>query len=51
MTEQQGNPRRSIALAIVLVVVAILAFAAAFYFLDGYSLVEEYLGGDDRAGR
>jgi hypothetical protein len=46
MTEQQGNPRRSVALAIVLVVVAILAFAAAFYFLDGYALVEEYLGGE-----
>ena len=44
MTEQQGNPRTSVALAIVLVVVAILAFAAAFYFLDGYSLVEGLLG-------
>jgi hypothetical protein len=46
MAEQQGNPRRAVALAIVLLVIAVAAFAAAFYMLDGYALVQEYLGGE-----
>jgi hypothetical protein len=46
MTEQQGNPKRTVALAIVLFIVAVGAFGAAFYLFDGYALVQEMVGGE-----
>jgi hypothetical protein len=47
MVEQQSNPKRSVTLAAVFTLLAVVAFAAAFYLLDGMSLVEEYLAGPD----
>lgn len=45
MTEQQGNPRQpNIRIAVLFAVLAILAFAAAFYLLDGMQLVDEIFG-------
>ncbi len=47
MTKQKGNPKRSVAFATALMLVSLAAFGAAFYFLDGMALVEEYLGTGD----
>jgi len=46
MTKQQDNPRRSVTLAVAFMVATIIAFAAAFYYLDGMSVVESLLGGE-----
>lgn len=43
MTEQQVNSRRHVLLAVLFFVVALAAFASAFYVYDGASLVREYL--------
>ncbi|MDZ4063472.1 MAG: hypothetical protein U1E22_02285 [Coriobacteriia bacterium] len=45
MTQQQASPKASLARAAIILVFAIAAFAAAFYFLDGMSLVEDLLVG------
>ncbi|MDP2182300.1 MAG: hypothetical protein Q8K99_07000 [Actinomycetota bacterium] len=47
MTQQQASPKPSLARAAIILVLALAAFAAAFYFLDGMSLVEDLLGGSE----
>lgn len=44
MPKQKGNPRKSVALAVVIVALSVAAFAAAFYYLDGMSLIDDLLG-------
>ncbi len=46
MNQQQNNPKRSVGVPVLIALLAIAAFAAAFYLLDGMSLVEDILGGD-----
>jgi|GEM_PF-2687960 len=46
MAKQQGNPKRSVALAAVFMVVAVGAFAAAFYYLDGMSVIDSLFNGE-----
>lgn len=44
MSKQNRNPKRSVALAAVFAIIAVLAFAALFWIYDGMAVVEEYLG-------
>ncbi len=46
MSSQQRSPRKSVIVALVFALLAITAFGAAFYLLDGMSLVRDLLDGE-----
>ncbi len=44
MSEQQDNPKRSVAVPVLIALLAVAAFGYAFYALDGVALVSDLLG-------
>lgn len=47
MSEQQDNPKRSVVVPILIAVLALAAFAYAFYAFDGMALVSDLMGSGD----